>query len=83
MGCPWEEEPPSLSKMVAKFESYVIQVRRLQEKHKYRQCDLIAMDETPVCWDMISETTVDTTGKQIVSSLKSIGHERTRDGWRN
>ena len=34
-------------RMVAKFVSYVIQVRRLQEKHKYQASDIIAMDETP------------------------------------
>ena len=64
-------------RMVAKLVSYVIQVRRLQEKHKYRPCDIEAIDETPVCFEMISETTVDTTGKKTIT-LKSTGHEKVR-----
>ena len=64
-------------RMAAKLVSYVIQVRRLQEKHKYRPSDIIAMDETPVWCDMISETTVDTTGKKTIT-LKSTGHEKAR-----
>ena len=35
------------------------------------------MDETPVWSDMVSETTVDTTGKKTVT-LKSTGHEKSR-----
>ena len=31
-------------RMVAKLVLYVIQVRRLQEKYKYRPSDIIAMD---------------------------------------
>ena len=46
--------------MVAKLVSYVIQVRRLQEKHKYRPSDIVAMDKTLVWCDMISETYIDT-----------------------
>ena len=56
--------------------SYLIQVRRLQEKHKYRPSDIISMDETPVWCDMIPETTVDTMGKKTIA-LKSTGHEKT------
>lgn len=64
-------------RMVAKLVSYVIQVRRLQEKHKYRPSDTIAMDESPLWCDMISETTVDTTGKKTIT-LKLTGHEKAR-----
>ena len=35
------------------------------------------MDETPVWSDMVSETTVDTTGKKTVT-LKTTGHEKSR-----
>ena len=64
-------------RMVAKLVSYVIQVRLLQEKHKYRPSDIVAMDETPVCFEMMSETTVDTAGKkdyysEIKRSLKRV-----------
>ena len=64
-------------RMVGRLVSYVIQVRRLQEKHKYSASDVIAMDETPVWCDMISETTVDTSGKKTIT-LKSTGHEKAR-----
>jgi len=64
-------------RMVAKLVSYVIQVRRLQEKHNYKASDIIAMDETPVWCDMLSETTVDVTGKKSIT-LKSTGHKKAR-----
>ena len=63
--------------MVAKLVSYIIQVRRLQIKHNYAPCNIIAMDETPVWCNMISETTVDKSGKKTVT-LKTTGHEKSR-----
>ena len=78
MVCPWEEKPPLTSKndrMVAKLVAYVIQVRRLQEKHKYKASDITAMDETPVWCDMLSEKTVDANGKKSIT-LKSTSHEK-------
>ena len=64
-------------RMLAKLVSYVFQVRWLQEKHKYKASDIIAMDETPAWSDMLSETTVDATGKKSIT-LKSTGHEKAR-----
>ena len=64
-------------RMVGKLVSYVMHVRRLQEKDKYSDSDIIAMDETPVWCDMISETTVDTHGKKTIT-LKSTGHEKAQ-----
>ena len=61
--------------MVAKLVSYIIKVRRLQIKHNYAAC--IAMDETPVWRDMISETTADKSWKNTVT-LKTTGHEKSR-----
>ena len=64
--------------MVAKVVSDVIQARRLQEKHKYKASDIIAIDETPVWCNMFSEIgTVHATGKKSIT-LKSTGHERAR-----
>ena len=60
------QQDPERMVHVAKLVSYVIQVRRLQEKYKYRPSDIIAMDETPVWCDMILETTVDTMGKKTI-----------------
>ena len=62
-------------RIVGKLVSYVMHVRRLQEKHKYSTSNIIAMDETPVWCDMISETTVDTRRKKTIT-LKSTGHEK-------
>lgn len=64
-------------RMVAKLVSYIIQVRRLQIKHNYAPCNIIAMDETPVWCDMISETTVDKSGIKTVT-LKTTGQEKSR-----
>ena len=64
-------------RMIAKLVSYVIQVRRLQKKHEYSLSDIIAMDETPVWCDMVSETTIDATGKKTIT-LKTTGHEKAR-----
>lgn len=59
--------------MIAKLVSCVIQVRRLQMKHNYSPCNIIAMDETPVWCDMVSASTVDASGKKTVT-----GHEKSR-----
>ena len=66
-------------RMIGELVSYVIQVRRLQTKHNYNASDIIAMDETPVWCDMISETTIDSTanGKETIT-LKTTGHEKSR-----
>lgn len=64
-------------RLVAKVVSYIIQVRRLQEKQSYAPSHIIAMDETPVWCDMVSETTIDATGKKTIT-LKTTGHEKSR-----
>ena len=46
-------------------------------KHNYAPCNIIAMDETLVWCDMISETTVNKSGKKTVT-LKTTGHEKSR-----
>ena len=65
-------------RMVAKLVSYIIQVRRLQIKHNYAACNIIAMDGTPVWCDMISETTVDKSGKKTVTLKTTASHEKSR-----
>ena len=62
---------------VAKLVAYIVQVRRMQKKHNYNPSDIIAMDETPVWCDMISETTIDKTGKKSIT-LKTTGNEKAR-----
>ena len=62
-------------RLVAKLVAYIVQVRRMQKN--YNPSDIIAMDETPVWCDMISETTIDKTGKKSIT-LKTTGHEKAR-----
>ena len=57
--------------------SYVIQVQQLHIKHNYSPSDIIAMDETLIWCDMISETTFDATGMRS-ATLKTTGHEKAR-----
>ena len=66
-------------RLVAKLVAYIVQVRRMQKKHYYvyNPSDIIAMDETPVWCDMISETTIDKTGRKSIT-LKTTGHEKAR-----
>ena len=49
----------------------------MQKKHNYNPSDIIAMDEAPVWCDMISETTIDKTGKKSIT-LKTTGNEKAR-----
>ena len=57
--------------------AFVLHVRRVSMKHPYDAADIIVMDETPVWSDMLSETTMDATGKKTVS-VKTTGHEKSR-----
>ena len=56
---------------------YVLQVRRMQEKNQYSANNIIAMDETPVWSDMVSQTTVNRVGKRTIT-MKTTGHEKCR-----
>ena len=51
-------------KLIAKLVSYLIQIRRIQKANNYQDAQIIAMDETPVWSDMVSQTTVDACGKK-------------------
>ena len=59
-------------KLIAKLVPYVIQICRMQKVNSYRNAQIIAMDETPVWNDMVSQTTVDACGK------KNDHHENCR-----
>ena len=54
------------AKLIDKLIAYILQVRRLRRKHEYSDSDIVAMDETPVWQDMLSDTTVDTTGEPSI-----------------
>ena len=64
-------------RLVAKIVAYVLHVWRLQSKSNYDQCNITAMDETPIWTDMVTETTIDTIGAKTVI-LKTTGHEKSR-----
>lgn len=49
----------------------------MQKAHNYQASQIIAMDETPVWSDMVSQTTVDASGKKTIT-IKSTGHEKSR-----
>ena len=69
--------PKDPDKLIAKLLSYIIHVRRVQEKQKYELAQIIAMDETPVWSEMVSATIIDATGKKAIT-VKSTDHENSR-----
>ena len=62
-------------KLIDKLIAYVLQARRLRVKFSYSDSDIIAMDETAVWQDMLSNTTVDSIGHNTIA-MKTTGHER-------
>ena len=62
-------------RLIYKLISYIFYARRLLIKFKYQPSNIIAMDETPVWNDMVSNTTVDKQGAKSVC-LKTTGHEK-------
>ena len=47
-------------RLVDKLLSYILQVGRLSQRHEYQPSCIIAMDETSVWDDMVSNTTMGT-----------------------
>ena len=69
-----QKDPDNL---IGKLVSYILRVRKLRQNFDYQPRDIIAFDETPVCADMVSTTTVDWRGAKEVT-LKTTGHEKCR-----
>ena len=67
-----EQDP---HRLFDKLLSYILQVQRLSQRHKYQPPCIIAMDETPVWDDMASNTTVDRLGASSIN-LKTTRHEK-------
>ena len=63
--------------VIDKLVAFVLHVRRIAMKYPFKASDIIAMDETPIWADMVSDTTVDVTRKKIVT-VKTTGHEKSR-----
>jgi len=64
-------------KLIDKLIAYVLQARRLRVKLSYSDSDIIAMDETAVWQDMLSNTTVDSIGHNTIA-MKTTGQEKTK-----
>ena len=62
-------------RLIDKLLSYILQVRRLSQRHEYQPPCIIAMDGTPVWDDMVSNTTIDRVGASSIN-LKTTGHEK-------
>ena len=80
MDFPYAEELLSLKKiclMIGKIVIYILNVRRLNQTFSYQTASIIAMDEMSIWADMVSNTTIDKSGKQHIP-LKSYGHEKVR-----
>ncbi len=75
--CKTTESQKDPAKLIDKLIAYVLQARRLREKFSYNDSDIIAMDETAVWQDMLSNTTVDSIGHNTIS-MKTTGHEKTK-----
>ena len=60
------------SRLIDKLVSYIFHVRRFATKHNYSPENIIAIDETPVWSDMISDTTVDKTGFRTVAVKSTV-----------
>ena len=67
------QENPSY--LIDRLVSFVMHVRRLQRQYNFAPHNIVAMDETAVWNNMVSETTVDATGDKDVP-MKSTGHEK-------
>ena len=63
--------------MIDKLLGYILQIRRQRGKIAYHDKDIIAMDETAVWQDMVSNTTVDNIGESTIR-LKTAGDEKTK-----
>ena len=61
--------------MVNRIVAYVMHIRRIQKQFNFSDADIIAMDETSVWNDMVSNTTVEKTGSKEVP-MKSTGYDK-------
>ena len=55
--------------------AYVMHVRRIQKQFNFHGANIIAMEETPVWKNMVSNTTVEKTGSKEFA-MESTGHDK-------
>ena len=65
------------SYLIDRLVSFVMHALRVQRQYNFAPHNIVAIDETAVQNDMISETTVEATGAKNVL-MKSTGHEKVR-----
>jgi transposase-like protein len=66
--------PRDLEEKIENFQKFVIALRK---KYDFEMGQIGNMDETPVCFDMPSNQTVERSGVKTVQ-VKTTGHEKTR-----
>ena len=66
-----------LEKLIDKLIAYVLHARRLRVRLSYTDRDVIALDETAVLWDMLSNKTVDSIGHNTIA-MKTTSQEKTK-----
>ena len=64
-----------MSELIDKLVSYIINAPRFAAKYNYLPGNIIAMDETVVWTDAVSDTTEDKTPARTIT-MKSTGHEK-------
>ena len=67
-----EKDP---SRLIDKLVSSILHIRLSAAKYNYSPVNIIAMDDTFVWSDMVSDTTVDKTGARTVT-MKPTGNEK-------
>lgn len=63
--------------LIDKLSAYILKLRRLRKRMNYELKNIIAMDETAIWNDMISNTTVEKRGAHSVN-MKTTGHEKSK-----
>ena len=75
--CKTIKSQKDLEKLIDKLIAYVLHARQLRVRLSYTDRDVIAMDETAVLWDILSNTTVDSIGHNT-KAMKTTGQEKTK-----
>ena len=73
--CRTTQTQKTPEQIIDKVISYILYVRQLKQRNNYDLDCIIAMDETAMCHEMISNTTVTDKGTKSVF-LKTTGHEK-------
>ena len=70
-------EAQKTDELIDRLYAYILKIRRFHTRFNYDLRNIIAMDETAIWNDMISETTLEKRGAHTVH-LKTTGHENSK-----